>query len=93
MNWITPEMLATVGGAALAVTLVTMVLKAIWPTVTGRSTQLVAFLVALVISVVIGTWTSPGTALASLLNAVVVWTTAMGIDQAVTYKQTPVDGG
>ena len=87
MNWFTVEMLKTVGGAALAVTLVTLVLKAVIPSVTGRITQLVAFLVSLAIAAVIGSWTSPGAALVSLFNAVVIWATAMGIDQAVTYKQ------
>ncbi len=88
MNWFTVDMLQTVGGAALAVTLITMVLKAIIPAVTGRVTQLVAFIISLAIAAVIGNWTSPGSALVSIFNAVVIWATAMGVDQAVTYKSS-----
>ena len=88
MNWITEDMLKTVAGAASSVALVTMLLKAITPTITGRTTQLVALVLSLVIAGVIGDWTSVSTGLVSALNGAVICATAMGIDQAVNYKKT-----
>jgi predicted RND superfamily exporter protein len=87
MDWITVDMLRTVGGAAGVVALVMVVLKAIFPSITGRLTQLLALVVSLVIAVVIGDWASPVTVLTSLLNGLVICVASMGIDQAVNYNK------
>lgn len=91
MDWITPQMLKTVSGAALAVTLITGILKAIMPSIAGRITQIVALVIALLIAGITGTWTTPATALVSILNAGIIWVSAMGLDQVVNYKKPVSD--
>ena len=88
MEWITIDTLKTVGGASLAVTVVTAVIKSVIPGVTGRITQLVALGLSLVIAAVIGKWSTPTDAFITLLNACVIYAASVGIDQTINYKKT-----
>lgn len=86
MDWITLDGLKSVGGASLAVMLLTSVLKSLTG-ITGRRTQLAAFCLSVVIAVIIGDVRTFTAATITLLNALVIYAAAMGIDQAVNYKR------
>lgn len=86
MDWITIDSLKSVGGAALAVMLLVSVLKSVTG-MTGRRTQLAALLLSIVIAVIIGDVSSIAASVVTLLNSLVIFAAAMGIDQAVHYKQ------
>ena len=86
MELFTPSALATVTGAALAVTVVTAVLKQAFGII-GRHSQIVALGLAVIISVARGNISSIQLALVALLNAFVIFTAAVGIDQALNYKE------
>jgi hypothetical protein len=88
MDWLTPEGLGTVAGAAFAVTLVTWVLKKVACT-TGRGTQTVALVASLVIALATSDVHTAQGALITVLNGCVIFATAMGFDQIATYKKVP----
>lgn len=87
MEWYTINTLQSVAGAALAVTLVTAVLKAIF-SIAGRRTQLVALCLSLAIAALVGEWRTVTGLLLIVLNGCVVTATALGIDQAANYGKS-----
>lgn len=84
MDWITSSSLASVGGAALAVTLVTAILKQVFG-IMGKRTQVVALCLSVIIAVIIGDVSSAAGAFVTLLNGFVICAAALGIDQAANY--------
>lgn len=85
MDWITIDTLKNVGGAAMAVSGITVMAKKLFPGLTGRGTQITAGVVSLAIAAVIGNWTTAPACLVSLLNAAVILMAAIGADQLVNY--------
>lgn len=83
MEFMKPDVLQTVAGAVVVVSIVTAVLKAIIPAISGRVTQLVVLGLALVIVGVTMPWQSAVGVLMNVINALVIFTSAMGLDQAV----------
>lgn len=86
MDWITLDILATVGGAAAAVSLVTALLKQT-AQIEGRRTQAVAAILSAAIVCVVQPPTTVQAGLLALLNTAVVLAAAMGLDQLVNYKR------
>jgi hypothetical protein len=86
MDWITLDILATVGGAAAAVSLVTALLKQV-AQIEGRRTQVVAAILSAAIVCIVQPPTSIQSGLLALLNTAVVLAAAMGLDQLVNYKR------
>lgn len=87
MELFTAASLATVAGASLAVTLVTAALKAV-TNIQGRATQAVALGVSLGLACAFGV-AGEGTAQAwivALFNGVLIYCTAMGVDQMANYE-------
>jgi hypothetical protein len=87
MEYVTIETLKTVAGAAFAVTLLTAIIKAVVPSVTGRVTQLVALALALIIAGVTGKWGTAPDVLVTFINGLVVAAAATGLDQGLNYKK------
>jgi len=85
MELFTPEGLTTVAGASLAVTLIVAIIKQVFG-LTGRAVQIVALVFALGIACAFGQFGSPQLALTTILNGAVIFAAAMGIDQAVNYR-------
>lgn len=86
MDFMTLPGLGTVAGAAAAVTLVTAVVKAVVPAITGRATQAVALGLSLVVLMIANTPHTAAAGLLTALNACVVFATATGIDNVLNYK-------
>ena len=86
MDWITLDILATVGGAAAAVSLVTALAKQVI-NVGGRQTQIVAAVLSALIVCIVQPPTTVQSGLLALLNTAVVLAAAMGLDQLVNYKR------
>jgi hypothetical protein len=87
LEWIKPDTLQTIAGATLAVTIVVAVLKALLPDIKGRLTQLFALIVSIVIAGLIGSWASFAGVMMIVLNGCLIFLSAMGLDQAITYKR------
>jgi len=84
MDFLTIDTLRSVGGAALAVSVVTAVVKKV-SSITGRETQIAAAAVSLAIAIVIGDWHSLQSGTLAALNGFVIFAAAVGIDQTLNY--------
>lgn len=84
MDWITPDSLKTVAGSALAVTLLTAVVKHVL-CIKGRPVQIIALVLAMVISLTQSRLSTCSDILIAVLNGLVIFASAVGIDQAVNY--------
>lgn len=86
MDWLTIEVLRTIAGASLAVTILTAAIKAIGCT-SGRITQLSALGVSLVIAFATQIPTDFKSGLVTFLNGLVIFAAATGIDQTVNLEK------
>lgn len=82
MEFFDMAQLATVSGAASAVTLVTYLLKKMFK-VSGKCVIGIALILSLIIMIAVFPITSMSSALVAFLNAVVVTAVAVGINEGV----------
>lgn len=88
MDWLSLESLGTVAGAALAVSLVTAIIKSVGSgAISGRITQLVALGLSLIVAY---STNPPGNFQAGLVaffNGLIIFAAAVGLDQSVNLEK------